>query len=461
MAVWVQTPRPGVHDGDRFLPFGAPPGTTETLGALEAPLDRYDWSFSGQVNHNRRREAVEALRSLTEDQDDLVYLLNPTRGFSRGLDRKDYLATLSETKVAPCPSGPHTPDTFRVWEALHAGCLPLVDEVCPDTGGGFWEMLFQGPAPFPTVRHWAEAPDQVHALLDNWPVNATRCSAAWQRWQRDLKWRVADDIADRSGTNRRSRGNITVLIPTSPIPSHPSTEVIETTVASVRHHLPDAEIIVMCDGVRPEQEHRRAAYEEYLHRLVQLTANRWGACVPVIFDEHAHQANMTRETLSMVRSPLVLFVEHDTPLTEDNPIEWDLCERAILDDHLDVVRFHYESTIPSPHQRLMFERYPKPVGGLPVIRTRQWSQRPHLASTRYYRRAIRDNFPPNCRTMIEDKMHGVCQDERWARNRLGIYAVDPANLKRSWTVDGRKDDPMFDMDYGTWDDDAVRADSPQ
>ena len=33
--------------------------------------------------------------------------------------------------MIPCPSGPATPDSFRLWEALEAGCVPIADGYAP------------------------------------------------------------------------------------------------------------------------------------------------------------------------------------------------------------------------------------------------------------------------------------------------------------------------------------------
>ena len=60
---------------------------------------------------------------------------------------------------------------------------------------------------------------------------------------------------------------ITVVIPTSPIPSHPSTAIIDETIASVRKQLPDSRIIVTADGVRAEQVGMANNYFEYLVAL--------------------------------------------------------------------------------------------------------------------------------------------------------------------------------------------------
>jgi hypothetical protein len=239
---------------------------------------------------------------------------------------------------------------------------------------------------------------------------------------------------------------ITVLIPTSPIPSHPSTKIIEETVASVRFHLPDAPIVVMCDGVRAEQEHRRGDYVAYLEQVAWLSGHEWGNVAPLVADDHQHQANMTRRALEQVTTPLVLFVEHDTPLVTDEPIDWAAVTGVLLADELDVVRFHHEALILEPHQHLMVDSAVAKIGGCPVLRTVQWSQRPHVARSDYYRRIIGDHFPATGRTMIEDRMHSVCQVQPWDNNRLAIYAPG-ANLKRSLHSDGRDGDPKYEMTF--------------
>ena len=55
-----------------------------------------------------------------------------------------------------------------------------------------------------------------------------------------------------------------MIVTTSPVPSHPSTSDIEHTIGSIREHLPTAEIVIVADGVRQEQQDRRKTYEHYL-----------------------------------------------------------------------------------------------------------------------------------------------------------------------------------------------------
>jgi hypothetical protein len=165
--------------------------------------------------------------------------------------------------------------------------------------------------------------------------------------------------------------------------------------------------------------------------------------MPVVFDDHRHQANMTRAALELVDTPYVVFVEHDTPFS-DEPIDWPAVLAAMATEHFDVIRFYHEAQPPLEHSHLMIGD-PIEVAGCPVQRTIQWSQRPHIAPTGYYRRIISTHFPSTCRTMIEDKMHGVSQDDE-PGNRLAIYAPQ-GTWRRSLHLDGRGADPKYEMVY--------------
>jgi hypothetical protein len=434
MVVWLQYPREDdVADG--FLPVGYPPHFRALLP--ERPPERlYDWVFAGQVNHARRRECVEALRQLSGN-----IRIEVSPGFSQGLGHAEYAELMSQARSVACPTGPESADSFRVYEALEAGALPFADRRTPQGDASWlWDRLFGG-RPFPVVKDWADIPDVPWALRLLAP-------AWWQQWKREFCQRIGNTILDLSG-DERSVQPVTVLIPTSPIAAHPDTAIIEETLASVRHHHPEAEIVVMGDGVRPEQEHYRERYSEYLERLVWLAA-RDGRILPVIHGEHLHQAEMTRRALDLVDSPLVLFVEHDTPLVTDEPIDWPAIEAAARTD-VDLVRFHYEAMVHPEHEHLMLDTEPRDVRGAPLLRTVQWSQRPHLANTGWYRKVISDHFPPGYKGMVEDVCHGVVHNEwrefglaGWDRYRLAMYAP-PGNLKRSLHLDGRGEDPKWEM----------------
>jgi len=164
----------------------------------------------------------------------------------------------------------------------------------------------------------------------------------------------------------------------------------------------------------------------------------------IVYLEFLHQAMMMKRTLCRVRvkTPLILYVEHDTPLVTDEPIEWQHCMQAIYGEEYNSVRFMHESHILPEHEYLMCGR----AEGWPLIKTIQYSARPHLASTDWYRRLIAGNFTEDSRTFLEDKLHSVVQCAPWERYRLAIYAP-PGNMKRSLHLDGRSVDPKYEMKF--------------
>jgi hypothetical protein len=443
---WVMTPRPDrpYHEGTRFIGEGFNPATRPTLKATGNPARTTDVYLAGQDTHRRRHDLFDKLegsqRGWSRD-------VTRTPGFMQGFDRTEYLSRMASAKVAPCPSGPATPDSFRLYEALEAGCVPLADMTAPGTypGRGYWDMVMPG-APFEQVAHWHEVEKYIATALHGWPRKAAECQAWWVRHKRRMALDLLDDVAEVAGLPAPTRGvddMVTVLMPTSPIPSHPSLDIISETVASVRDRLPGAEILIMADGVADHLAERTTDYHEYLRRLAWECNHVWSGVTPFLFDTHTHQVGMTRRILDEVRTPLVLFVEHDTPLVGD--VDWVGCARAVMSGASNLIRFHHEASVLEPHKHLMVDEVPRLVEGVPLLRTVQWSQRPHLAATGVYRTWLDARWWAESDGMIEDRMHGVVEND-WlqhrdpGRFRLSMYAPE-GDIKRSTHLDGRGTDP--------------------
>jgi hypothetical protein len=459
MRVWVMTPDEDRHGElpDRRIGTSYPPDTPEILAGFdsEAMSRPFDWYFAGQVTHERREVCVSMFSQQAQDRGEA----HPSDGFTRGLSRPEYLRGLAATRIAPCPSGPCSPDTMRLWEALEAGALPIADLATPKGNRiGFWSYLLdldETAVPFPTILAWGVVPRLYDDWLARWPENANRASAWWQGYKRTMAYWLDDDVralarallpGDEPDTLAE---RITVIITTSPCLAHPSIDPILQTIRSIRRQpgFADVEIIVAADGVRPEQERLRPRYDEYLRRLLwQLNIHEHNV-VPLLAETWGHQANTTRAALDLVRTDLMLFVEHDTPLV--GVIDWTGLV-ARLDDDAYAVRFYHEASIHPDHAHLMLDEIPS--GDPPLVRTVQWSQRPHLARVSLYRRILDAYFSRDSRTMIEDVMHGVVAvnwqeygEVGWGQFRLFVYVPDTPEIKRSTHLDTRGDEPKYAM----------------
>lgn len=446
MKIWVQSPHiDGLRLADNYLPIGYSPKSRDDLSM---PHKSLRWFFAGQVTHSRRKHCVNQLKAMGDG------VLFETEGFNQGINPDSYRDHMKAAKVVPCPSGAVIPDTFRMFEALEAGAMPIADAL--DTSGGsrgYFNFLFdEDDLPFPVLESWEDLPGTINYFVDTFPRYQNQVFAWWQHFKFKLEQRLEADIRELRGQHRMDLddSNPTVLIVTSPVASHPDTSMIVETINSVRYHLPDAPILILIDGIRGEQEQYRDRYEQYINNLLWFTHNQKNV-VPLLFKEHQHQARMTREALKDVSTSTILFVEHDTPLVTDYEIPIEALNQKIVDGTYDVIRFHHEASIIPDHEYLMVDMEPLDVD-LPLLRTAQWSQRPHLASTRYYRNLIEDNIHEDSKTMIEDAVHGITQEKwlklgvpGWNQHRIAIYAPQDGNMKRSYHLDGRGDDPKYEM----------------
>lgn len=430
---WVQMPHVNhygpMRDWATFFGNGVPDHVHNVSLTALPSADRLAWGFAGQVTHAERKQAANGL--LKARAAGVDGLLTESDGFGRGVGSLAYVDMLRSVWNAPAPAGPCHPDTFRFWEAMESGAVPIV------RADPYWDMLDEQAWTgygHTTITDW----ETVGGAMVEGFFDSAYVQSAWMVEQQRLRTTMRRDCLAIGAPMHGPTG--TSIVTTSPSPLHPSTEVIEETLASLPAGV---DIFIACDGVRPEQEHLAPRYREYLARLMPI-ARRHGA-TPFISHTWRHQANMTRWVLEFVDSPTILFAEHDTPIVGDIP--WAILASVVANGHLDLVRLHHESRILPDHEHLMIDKAPRQVLGLRCQRTRQWSQRPHVASTDYYRRILAEFFPHTSRTMIEDRMHSVCQSQPYNRNRLAIFTPEDGTIQRSYHLDARGSEPKFDMRY--------------
>ena len=244
------------------------------------------------------------------------------------------------------------------------------------------------------------------------------------------------------------KSDTVAVIPISPIKSHPDTAILEEAIKSIRAHL-DCPIVLTFDGVREEQKDRNKDYQEFISRMLWKCNFEYKDVFPIIFDKHHHQSGMMRHFLNTIDVKYILYVEQDTPLTPDRDIDWEKCKDYIDSGKANVIRFHFEETIPEPHEHLM-------VGEVEdgFRKTVQWSQRPHLVSQDMYR-VIMALFSDKTNCFIEDYIHGVLQNlwlaegmKGWDKWKVLIYHPE-GGIKRSYHTDGREGGAKY-VDEQVW-----------
>jgi hypothetical protein len=106
---------------------------------------------------------------------------------------------MDDTVVAPCPAGWSNLETFRVYEALEAGCIPIVEN---RPGFDYFTRLL-GPHPMPTVATWGDAATLVKRLKAEDGLEPLRqtCAAWWAQYKHALTTEVGAFVTDTLKAN--------------------------------------------------------------------------------------------------------------------------------------------------------------------------------------------------------------------------------------------------------------------
>ena len=210
--------------------------------------------------------------------------------------------------------------------------------------------------------------------------------------------------ANRKLTSKALRELITVLVVGNPSPTHPSTALVDETLASLQRFLgvaqegSDIRIVVSHDGLPVfSSARRRRAFAGYLFGLKA----RLGADVSVC--ALSRRRGLTRNIelgLRYVQTPYVLIVQHDLPFVQ--PVDLREAVATMLNDsRVKHLRFNllpnsepgWDSGMPpglqmAPAVRSSFHQEIESVIGTPLMRTLNWSDNNHLCHSSYYSEVV-------------------------------------------------------------------------
>ena len=194
LRVWMQLPRMNQHNDQYKLINGYRPTTHQLVKEAGLQKRTIDYTFIGQNNHERRHQCVDVLNQFHETYPTSVIVETDSFG-KEAKPYPEYIKILAQTKIAPCPSGVESPDSFRLYEALEAGCLPVVDAFSTNNKTpGFWHYLFGEELPFPIIPYWSDFPQVLPELLRDYPANANRVSSWWALKKRQLYFKLIEDV---------------------------------------------------------------------------------------------------------------------------------------------------------------------------------------------------------------------------------------------------------------------------
>jgi hypothetical protein len=184
--IWIQYPHQK-HEQYNKVFIGAPQHIKDNLPNY--PIKEYDVYFGGQITHQRRKQLGEAMPGLPNS------LYKPTPGFAQGDTPKDYYATMSKAKIAPCPAGAQVVDTFRFFESIEMLCLPVGDLV--DSKGiekDFFAYVGAEDIPITKTNNWHNLKEMVPNLINDYPNNMHKVVSWWIKYKRDFSIKIMRQV---------------------------------------------------------------------------------------------------------------------------------------------------------------------------------------------------------------------------------------------------------------------------
>ena len=138
---------------------------------------KYKWAFTGTPHKSSRQDL------LYQFSDIKPYFCHKTQKFDvKTISVNEMNEVLSLTEFIPCPNGFFHPETYRLYEALESGCIPIVESAY-----NYYDRIFPNN-PFIKINKWIEAKE----ILNNWNkekinLKSKECKLWWESYKKKIQ----------------------------------------------------------------------------------------------------------------------------------------------------------------------------------------------------------------------------------------------------------------------------------
>ncbi|KAF0176707.1 MAG: hypothetical protein IV086_06245 [Hyphomonadaceae bacterium] len=173
-APWLDTP------GVLTFPLGFPPGLNRADTVKPASKRAHLWAFIGLRNAARAALA----REMGETPRGFLAIPDAHRGEPL-LPRERYVEVMRDASFAPAPMGNVVIETWRFWEALEYGAIPIA----PHPNGFDYYRALLGPHPIPGFRTWREAREFIARMGEDFDALDALQKEVLEWWATEkLRW---------------------------------------------------------------------------------------------------------------------------------------------------------------------------------------------------------------------------------------------------------------------------------
>tara|TARA_B100000029_G_scaffold272925_1_gene267709 strand:+ start:1642 stop:2532 length:891 start_codon:yes stop_codon:yes gene_type:complete len=147
---------------------------------------KYKWTFTGTPHKSSRHDLLFQLSSIKP------FFCHKTEKFdTKIISVEEMSEILSSTQFLPCPNGFFHPETYRLYEALECGCIPIVENAYQ-----YYDRLFP-KNPFIKVDKWKDA----KSIIINWNIEEIHkkqkeCESWWNAYKTNLQEFIKNKVSN-------------------------------------------------------------------------------------------------------------------------------------------------------------------------------------------------------------------------------------------------------------------------
>jgi hypothetical protein len=148
------------------------------------------WCFAG-TPHGERQQMLELFQKFKNNK------THTCSGFGAadGLSTEDYVKMLQSSIFALCPEGQDSMDSFRIYEALEAGCIPVTKNFSKQfmIRPSYWHAVFYGvkELPFIFADTYEKCFEQMSGMSeDQIKKTQVRCQTLWETFKQEWKYKA-------------------------------------------------------------------------------------------------------------------------------------------------------------------------------------------------------------------------------------------------------------------------------
>jgi len=164
----------------KCIPIGYKSGISD----IKKRERKYKWTFTGTPHKSSRHDLLFQFSKIKP------FFCHKTESFNTKIISVEEMSeVLSSTQFLPCPNGFFHPETYRLYEALQCGCIPIVEDTY-----NYYDRLFP-KNPFIKIGKWFEA----KSVMNGWEEDQIKkkqedCKNWWNNYKSDLQDFVKNKI---------------------------------------------------------------------------------------------------------------------------------------------------------------------------------------------------------------------------------------------------------------------------